>query len=113
MLMVEETYLLLALTARGLTDAQFEELCHQYKAYRVEYTAEREIIVMPPTDPRTGMRNSAIDAQLWLWASKDGRSGVTDSSAGFALPDGSRLSPDAAWISRGRLGRRPVWDPAA
>ena len=35
------------------------------------------------------------------------RGAVTDSSTGFRLPNGARRSPDAAWISRDRLGGKP------
>ncbi|MEZ5399595.1 MAG: Uma2 family endonuclease [Bryobacteraceae bacterium] len=107
MLMVEETYLPMTLTVPGITDAQFAELCQQYENFRIEYTWQGELIITPPTDPLTGARNSAITGQLWLWARRHGGGIATDSSSGFLLPDGSRLSPDAAWISRERLSARP------
>jgi len=108
MLMVEESYLPLTITVPGITDEQFQELCEQYDNYRVEYSAEGELLVMPPTDPETGMRNTAITAQLWNWARRTASGGVPDSSAGFVLPNGARLSPDAAWISNGRLRQKPT-----
>ena len=48
---VDEAYMPLTLTAPGITDEQFQELCEQYENYRVEYTAEGDLLVMPPTDP--------------------------------------------------------------
>ena len=91
--MVEESYLPLTLTVPELTDAQFQEFCEQYADYRLEYTAEGELIIMPPTDPETGIRNSSITCQLtnWAWAVRRGY--VTDSSSGFSLPNGARRSP--------------------
>ena len=96
MVMVEETYLPLTLYAPGLTDARFQEFCEQYADYRLEYSAEGELTIMPPTDPRTGFRNAQITTQLLNWAMASGTGIVTDSSAGFILPNGARLSPDAA-----------------
>jgi Uma2 family endonuclease len=103
MVTVEESYLPMTLSAPGLTDAQFQEFCEQYADFRLEYTAEGELIVMPPTDPETGIRNATLIAQLSNWARENGRGFASDSSAGFTLPNGARLSPDAAWISRARL----------
>ena len=103
MVMVEETYLPLTLFVPNMTDAEFEELCGKYSDFRIEYTADGEVIIMPPTDPKTGIRNSAITKRLGNWADTAGRGYVTDSSAGFKLPSYARLSPDAAWISAERL----------
>ena len=103
MVTVEEAYLPLTLSAPGLTDAQFQEFCEQYADFRLEYTAEGELIIMPPTDPETSARNATLAAQLFNWARPDGRGIATESSGGFVLPNGARLAPDAAWISRTRL----------
>jgi len=43
--------------------------------------------------------------RLGRWAEKDGRGEAFDSSAQFMLPDGSALSPDAAWVSNESLHR--------
>jgi Uma2 family endonuclease len=87
----------------ALTDAQFLALCARYPDYRVETTAEGDIVIMPPAHPRTGQRNAAITCQLVAWAERDGRGEAFDSSAGFFLRNGARRSPDSAWISRERL----------
>jgi Uma2 family endonuclease len=44
-----------------------------------------------------------VGAQLLNWADEDGRGQTFDSSAQFLLPDGSALSPDAAWVSNRSL----------
>jgi Uma2 family endonuclease len=108
MLTVEEAYLPLTLSIPGITDAQFQELCEQYEHFRLEYTSEGELLVMPPTDPETGIRNAEITSQLRNWARPLGVGGVTDSSAGFVLPTGARRSPDSAWISQARLRCKPT-----
>jgi len=109
MLMVEESHLPLTITVPGITDEQFQELCEKYDNFRIEYTAEGDVIVMPPTDPETGVRNGVITGQLWHWAATQKRGYVSESSTGFVLPSGARRSPDAGWVSTlERLRRRPT-----
>jgi Uma2 family endonuclease len=86
-----------------VTDAEFFALCAQYPDYRIETTAEGDILIMPPAHPRTGQRNAAITYQLYAWTEQDGRGEAFDSSAGFFLKNGARRSPDSAWISRHQL----------
>ena len=103
---VEEAYLPLTLFVPGISDAKFQEFCEQYADFRLEYTADGELIVMPPTNPETGYRNAFITAALFDWAKSAKAGRVTDSSAGFVLPNGARRSPDAAWSSEARFARR-------
>ncbi len=107
-MMVADTYLPVSLSVPGITDEQFQEFCEQYADYRLEYTAEGELLIMPPTDPETSARNAMIVYLLIQWALKNGRGTVTDSSGGFKLPNGARMAPDAAWISRDRFARKPI-----
>jgi len=108
MLMVEEAHLPMTISVPGLSDEAFRELCDRYADCFVEYTAEGALLVMPAADPKTSARNLEICFQLKLWARSFGKGLVTDPSGGFELPDGSRLSPDAAWISEERLSRKPT-----
>ncbi len=108
MVMVEEAYMPLTLFVPDMTDEQFAELCDQYSDFRLEYTADGEVIIMPPTDPETGVRNAALTKRLGNWADAVGRGVITDSSAAFVLKNHARLSPDAAWISRERFHQRPT-----
>src|SRR5450432_2369473 len=108
MVMVEETYMPLTLFAPDITDEHFDALCDQYADYRLEYSADGEIIIMPPTDPRTGIRNAAITKRLGILTDAVQRGFTTDSSSGFVLPSNARRSPDSAWISSERLDRRPT-----
>jgi Uma2 family endonuclease len=86
-----------------LTDDQFFELCQINRDLRIERTARGELVIMPPTGWKTGERNAEITLQLRTWAKQDGTGVVTDSSAGFKLPNGADRSPDAAWIRHERL----------
>lgn len=103
--MIEETYLPLTLSVPNITDAEFQEFCEEYPDYFLEYSAEGELIIMPPTDPETGSANASFTSQLWVWNRSTGRGITTDATAGFILPNGARRSPDAAWISRERFQR--------
>ena len=50
---------------------------------------------MPPTDPENGYRSAFITASLFNWSKPTAADRVTDSSAGFVLPNGARL-PEAS-----------------
>jgi Uma2 family endonuclease len=81
-----------------LTDAEFEALCAANDIIQFERTREGKILMHPPTGGLTSSGNAEIGAQLHSWW-KTHRSGrVFDSNGGFFLPDGSMLSPDAAYV---------------
>ncbi|CAN5118628.1 Uma2 family endonuclease [soil metagenome] len=86
-----------------MNDEQFEEFCRLNRDLRIEMTAEGDLIILPPTFARTGNRNSAINAQLYIWNGRDNTGAVFDSSTLFVLPNGAKRSPDAAWVSKSRL----------
>src|SRR5438034_6721528 len=90
----------------GLSPEQFFRLCRDNPELRLELTARKEIIIMSPTNSKTGMLNAEITRQLANWAKKDGRGVAFDSSAGFTLPNGASRSPDASWILQ--IGRAHV-----
>lgn len=85
-----------------LTDEQFFQLCIDNRDLRFERTASGELIIMPPTGSETGRRNSDLNFQLKAWSRQNNLGVVFDSSTGFKLPDGSDISPDAAWVRRDR-----------
>lgn len=88
-----------------MDDEKFEEFCRINRDLRIEMTAEGDLIIMPPTGGRTGNRNSAINAQLYVWNQPDKTGVVFDSSTLFVLPSGAKRSPDAAWVSKSRLAQ--------
>jgi Uma2 family endonuclease len=89
--------------AINLTDDQLFELCQLNGDWRIEYTAQGELIVMPPTGGETSNRNAEITFQVQSWTRQDQTGVAFDSSGGFKLPNGATRSPDAAWVRRSRL----------
>jgi Uma2 family endonuclease len=87
----------------NLTDDQLFELCQLNRDWRIEYTAQGELIVMPPTGGETGSQNAEITFQVQSWTRGDQTGVAFDSSTGFKLPNGATRSPDAAWVRRSRL----------
>jgi len=81
-----------------LSDAEFEKLCEKTESAILERTKEGAILVNAPAGGMTSDGNREITTQLSLWW-KSHRSGrAFDSSAGFFLPDGSVLNPDASYV---------------
>ncbi|HEX7997482.1 MAG TPA: Uma2 family endonuclease [Pyrinomonadaceae bacterium] len=87
---------------KKLGDEAFYEFCRANDEWRIERTAEGDIIIMPPTGGKTGIRNSELIAQLVVWNKADNKGKVFDSSTVFALPNGAQRSPDLAWVSNER-----------
>lgn len=80
-----------------LSPEQFTVVCEANPEAVLELTAAGQVIAMTPTGGETGSRNNLISARLQIWALGQGGWKVFDSSTGFRLPDGSVLSPDAAF----------------
>ena len=94
--------LALDISALDMTEEQFLKLCSDNDDLRMELTAKKELIVMPPAGLETGGRNSDLNGQLFVWALHDGTGKTFDSSAGFTLPNGAVRSPDASWMPLSR-----------
>ena len=73
------------------------------KPCRVERLASGEILVMTPSGFENNRREAYVVHELFAWAETDGRGVAFSSNAGFNLPDGSTLSPDAGWVESRRL----------
>ena len=86
-----------------MSDEQFFEFCQANRDLRIERNSVGEIIIMPPTGWETGDKNAEITMQLRIWAKQDGRGRSADSSAGYKMPNGATLSPDASWVLNERL----------
>jgi Uma2 family endonuclease len=86
-----------------LSEADFVRLCAANPEWRLERTAEGEIIIMPPDGGESGYRGQSIGAQLFAWAAAAGDGAAFGSSTGFRLPNGATRSPDAAWVRGDRL----------
>jgi Uma2 family endonuclease len=91
---------------RPLLDDEFEALCLENSGVQLERTKDGKIIMTPATGDDTGRANAEINWQLGNWWHAHERGAVYDSSTGFFLPDGSNLSPDAAYVLPETLGPR-------
>ncbi len=92
---------------RPLTDLELMHFCTVNEMVRVERDANGELILMSPSGLEGSSWNSEVNADLTLWARRDGHGKVFDSNGGFTLPDGSMRAPDAAWVSWRRWNAVP------
>ncbi len=83
-----------------ISDQHFERICRKNRDFRIEQTAEGELILMPPTLPDTGWKNTKLTTRTENWSDFHKTGIVFDSSTFFTLPNGARRSPDVAWIRR-------------
>jgi Uma2 family endonuclease len=86
-----------------LTDEEYFAFCVANPDLNVERTCEGEIVIVPPPGGESDFRTLEAGGILREWARRDRRGKPFESSAQFLLPDGSGLSPDAAWVSNERL----------
>ncbi len=86
----------------NLTADQLLELSSLNDDLRLEWTAKGELIVMAPAGGRSSAGNARIISQLTVWADEADIGITFDSSGGFDLPNGAKLSPDASWVARSR-----------
>jgi len=87
---------------KKINDDEFENFCRHNPDVEIELTKEGELIIMPPTGGKTGIRNFSLIGYFFNWVEND-QSGVAfDSSTVFKLPNGAKRSPDLAWIKNKR-----------
>jgi Uma2 family endonuclease len=85
-----------------LTDEELMRFSEENKPYRIERNKHGDIIIMTPVGG-IGSTHEAYVAYCLLHWNEITRAGLAFiSNAGFNLPDGSCLSPDAAWLARSR-----------
>ncbi len=87
-----------------VTDEELWRLSERNPGYQFERTADGRLVVSP-TGSKSDWRSVEIAYQLRRWSEQVGLGVVFGSSAGFRLPDGSVLSPDASWVRRERWER--------
>jgi Uma2 family endonuclease len=86
-----------------LSDEEFERMSMQCENASLERSKEGALIVNPPTGILTSDGNSEIIHQLRAWWKQHRRGRAFDANAGFFLPDGSVLSPDATYVTAEQL----------
>lgn len=87
---------------KPMSDAELMQFSRENRPLRMEREPNGEILIMTPTNNKTGRMNMRVGRLLDEWAENDGRGVTFDSSTGFRLPNGAVRSPDAAWISNER-----------
>ena len=87
-----------------MSDDEFFAFCVANPDVDFERTAEGEIIIVPPAGMESDHRSAEVVIQLGIWARRHSGK-VFGSSVKFILPTGAALSPDAAWVSGGRLAK--------
>ncbi len=87
--------------ARFVTDEELLALAKRNPGYQFERTREGRLLVTP-TGGESGRRSAEVLYQLSDWNRRAALGYVFDASAGFHLPDGSLLCPDASWVERSR-----------
>jgi Uma2 family endonuclease len=86
-----------------VSDEELMRFSAQNKTFKIERNKEGELIVMTPVGFIGGTHEIYVASALLLWAERDGRGSAVGPNAGFNLPDGSCLAPDAAWVPHARL----------
>ncbi|MBZ8180278.1 MAG: Uma2 family endonuclease [Oscillatoria sp. PMC 1051.18] len=86
----------------ALTDEQFYYLCVANEEWRMELSAEGELIIMSPTGGESGIRNASLIGDIIIWNRQTNLGYVFDSSTIFRLPNGAKRSPDVSWVKRDR-----------
>ena len=94
--------LVLDFSALPMTDDQFLRFCADNEYLKLELSAQRELVIMPPGNPESGSQNSGLTALVYNWSKQDGTGVSFDSSSLFRLPNGAVRAPDASWMARDR-----------
>ena len=86
-----------------LTDDELIAFSRKNKPYRIEKNSKGEITILTPVGLEGGRRELRVASQLMVWADANETGEANGPNAGWNLPDGSTLSPDASWTSFTRL----------
>ncbi len=93
------TAVVLKLPPPRLTDEAFLEICQSNEDRQFELTASGELVIMPPVGGESGEREADYIYEVRSWSKRMQQGHVFSSSTIFKLPDGSKRSPDVAWIA--------------
>jgi Uma2 family endonuclease len=85
-----------------LTDEELIHFSEVNKPYRFERNKYGEIVMMTPIGGIGGTNEMRVSGALANWTDETGTGVSFSPNTGFNLPDGSCLSPDAAWVSLAR-----------
>ena len=91
--------IILSLENVGLSDEQFFNFCQANPDWKLERSAQGELLIMPPVGGIGGNREADLITDLTLWNRQTQPGIVFSSSTIFRLPQGGDRSPDVAWVS--------------
>ena len=86
-----------------LSDDELIAFSRKNRLYRIEKDTRGDLVIMTPVGKQGGKREARVVTELMVWADQDGRGEANGPNAGWNLPDGSTLSPDASWTSTERV----------
>ena len=89
-------------------DALYERICKAYEdRSKIEQDEKGNVHVTAPTGGESGTQNADLITDLNMWARRDKRGKVFDSSTTFLFTKTVKRVPDAAWVSKERLFALP------
>ena len=94
--------LVLNIRALEMTEDQLLQLCSDNGDLRIELTANRELVIMPPNGLESGWQETELARQVGNWAVQDGTGRAFSSNAGYTLPNGAVRAPDVSWMPLSR-----------
>jgi Uma2 family endonuclease len=86
------------------TAEQFDRVCEANPDRSFELTAQGVLVIMPPVGVESGNYESELGIDLGIWNRETKLGKTFSSSTVFTLPNGSKKSPDAAWVALSRWG---------
>ncbi len=81
-----------------VSDDELMRFSARNKPYKIERNRDGDLTIMTPVGGIGGTHERYITRVFGNWAAQDGTGIDFGSNTGFNLPDGSCLSPDAAWL---------------
>jgi Uma2 family endonuclease len=76
-------------------------MANDNEGYTFEYSAQGELIVMPPTGWESNIGENETNIDLGIWRRENGGY-ASSQTVQFQLPSGAVYIPDAAWITQER-----------
>ena len=81
---------------------RFFRMACDNELYRLEFSADGELIVMPPTGWDGNIGENATNVPLYSWSLENGGY-ASSQTVLYQLPSGAMYMPDAAWITQERF----------
>ena len=80
---------------------RFFQMANDNELYRLEFSAQGELVVMPPTGHDGNEGEQGVNYGLYGWG-LDNPGRTYSQTVQFSLPSGAQYVPDAAWITQER-----------